>query len=151
MFISFLICTKTVEVGICDNSKFLVARAYTKEDPPNRFEQDIVTECNEEPKQIWQRRRCVGMTLRNNANLKDDPKPLLEWITESPVNYATLKHPLPESKTDRIYVCDMDYRCDSWDEPEIYETNSISVKVYVQNPRNQKTKQKSDTRHHRQT
>ena len=150
MFSSFIICTKTVEVDICYNSKFLVARMYTKEDPPKRFEQDIVTKCNEEPTKIWQRRRCAGMILRNNASIQDDPKPLLEWITESPVNYATLKRPLPESKRDRIYVCDIDYRCDSWEEPKIYDTNSLSFKVYVQNPRIQKTKQKSYTRLYRE-
>ena len=41
------------------------------------------------------------MVLRHNARHSDDPKPLPLWITEQPDNYATLKRPLPETKTDR--------------------------------------------------
>ena len=66
-------------------------RAYTIEDPPNRYKEDFLTECNEEQTQDWQRRWNVGMILRNNTRHPDDPKPLLQWITESPDNYATLK------------------------------------------------------------
>ena len=40
------------------------------------------------------------MILRQNARHPDDPKPLPIWITEPPDNYATLKLPLPETKTD---------------------------------------------------
>ena len=58
------------------------------------------------------------MILRNNARHPNDPKPLPEWIRESPENYTTLKRLLPEIKTDRIYVYDMEYRCDPWDEPQ---------------------------------
>ena len=39
---------------------------------------------------------------------------------------------LPEAKTERIYVYHMDYRCDPWDEPEIYETHSLLFKIHVQ-------------------
>ena len=74
------------------------------EDPPNRYEEDFLTECNEEPTQDWQRRWNVGMILRHNARHPKNPTPLPQWITESPDNYATLKRPLPESKTDRIYI-----------------------------------------------
>ena len=42
------------------------------------------------------------MILRNNARDPENPKPLPEWITVSPDNYATLKRLLPESKTERI-------------------------------------------------
>ena len=28
----------------------------------------------------------------------------------------------------------MDYRCDPWDEPDIYDTNSLSFKIHIQNP-----------------
>ena len=69
-----------------------------------------------------------------NAGHPDDPKPLPTWITESPDSYATLKRPLPESKNDMIYVYDTDYRCDPRDEPDIYDTNSLSFKIDVQNP-----------------
>ena len=62
------------------------------------------------------------------------PKPLSEWTTESRVIYAALKRPLQETKTEGIYVYDMDYRCDSWGEPEVYDTNSLSFKIHVQNP-----------------
>ena len=93
-----------------------------------------VTECNEEPTQDWQRRWNVGMILRNNARHPDKPKPLPEWITESPENYATVKRPLPESKTERVYLYDMDYRCDPWDEPTIYDSNKLSFKVQIPNP-----------------
>ena len=78
--------------------------------PPNRYEEDFFTECNEEPTQDWQRRWNVGMILRHKARHPDDPTPLPQWITESPDNYATLKRPLPESKTERIYIYDRDYR-----------------------------------------
>ena len=63
-----------------------------------------MTECNEEPTQDWQRRWNIGMILRHNASHPDDPTPLPLWITESPDNYATSKRPLPETKTDRIYI-----------------------------------------------
>ena len=79
------------------------------------------------------------MILRHNARHPDDPTPLPQWITESPDNYATLKRPLPESKTDRIYIYDRDYRCDPWDEPTIYDTNKLSFKIQVSNPQAQST------------
>ena len=115
------------------------ARAYTIEDPPNRYEEDFFTECNEEPTQDWQRRWNVGVILRHNARHTEDPAPLPQWITVSPDNYATLKRPLPESKTERIYIYDKDYRCDSWDEPTIYDTNKLSFKIQVPNPQAQST------------
>ena len=74
------------------------------------------------------------MILRHNARHPEDPTPLPQWITESPDNYATLKRPLPESKTERIYIYDRDYRCDPWDEPTIYDTNKLSFKIQVSNP-----------------
>ena len=46
---------------------------------------------------------------------------------------------MPESKTDRIYIYDRDYRCDSWDEPTIYDTNKLSFKIQVSNPQAQST------------
>ena len=75
------------------------------------------------------------MILRHKTRHQDDPKLLPEWIAESPDNYATLKRPLPESKTDRIYIYDTDYRCDPpWDEPTIYDANTSSFKLQVPNP-----------------
>ena len=109
------------------------------EDPPNRYEEDFFTECNEEPTQDWQRRWNVGMILRHNARHPNDPTPLPQWITESPDNYATLKRPLPESKTERIYIYDRDYRCDPRDEPTIHDTNKLSFKIQVSNPQAQST------------
>ena len=53
------------------------ARAYTIEDPPNRYEEDYMTECNEEPTQDWQRRWNISMILRHNARHPDDPTPIL--------------------------------------------------------------------------
>ena len=79
------------------------------------------------------------MILRHNARHPEDPTPLPQWITESPDNYATLKRPLPESKTERIYIYDRDYRCDPWDEPTIYDTNKLSFKIQVSNPQAQST------------
>ena len=73
------------------------------------------------------------MILRHNARHPDDPTPLPQWITESPDNYATLKRPLPESKTDRIYIYDRDYRCDPWDEPTIYDSNKLSTPIDAEN------------------
>ena len=74
------------------------------------------------------------MILRHNARHQDDPNPLPKRITESPDNYATLRRRLPESNTERIYVYDMDYRCDLGDEPEIYGTNASSFKIQVNKP-----------------
>ena len=75
------------------------------------------------------------MILRNNARHPDHPKPLPEWITESQGNYATLKRHLPETKTDhRMYVYYMYYRSDPWEELEMYDTNSSSFKIHVENP-----------------
>ena len=54
--------------------------------PPNRYEEDFLTECNEKPTQDWQRRWNVGMILRRNASQPEDPTPLPQWITESPDN-----------------------------------------------------------------
>ena len=46
---------------------------------------------------------------------------------------------MPESKTERIYIYDRDYRCDPWDEPTIYDTNKLSFKIQVSNPQAQST------------
>ena len=114
------------------------ARAYTIEDPPNRYE-DFFIECNEEPTQDWQRRWNVGMILRHNARHPEDPTPQLQWITEWADSYATLKRPLPESKTERIYIYDMYYRENPWDEPTIYVTNKLSFRIQDPNPQAQPT------------
>ena len=76
------------------------------------------------------------MILGDNARHQDYPKPLPEEITESPENYATLKRPLPESKSDRIYVYDTEYRCDPWDERTIYDANTLSFKIQIPNLQN---------------
>ena len=76
----------------------------------------------------------VCIIRRHNARHPVDRKSLREWITESPDNYATLKRPLSESKTDRIYIYDTDFRCDPWDEPTIYDANTLSFKIQVPNP-----------------
>ena len=107
--------------------------------PPNRYEEDFLTECNEEPTHYWQRRWNVGMILRHNARHPEDPTPLPQWMRESPDNYATLKRPLPVSKTERIYIYDRNYRCDPWDEPTINDTNKLSFKIQVPNPQTQST------------
>ena len=60
-----------------------------------------------------------------------------KWITESPDNYATLKRPLPESKTERTYIYDVDYRCDPWDNPHIYDHNKLAFKIQIPNPQPQ--------------
>ena len=52
-------------------------------------------------------------------------------------NYETLKRPLPESKTERVYIYDMDYGCDPWDEPTVSDTNKLSFKIQVPNPQKQ--------------
>ena len=44
--------------------------------PPNRYEEEFLTECNEELTQDWQRRWNVGMILRHNARHPEDPTPL---------------------------------------------------------------------------
>ena len=98
-----------------------------------------MTEFNEEPTQVWQRRWNVGMILRHNARHPENPTLLPQWKTESPDNYATLKRLLPESKTERIYIYDRDYRCDPWDEPTIYDTSKLSFKIRVPNPQTQST------------
>ena len=115
------------------------ARAYTIEDPPNRYEEEFITECNEEPTQDWQRRWNVGMILRHNARHPDGPTPLPQCIKESHDNYETLKRPLPETKTERVYRYDKDYRCDPWDEPTIYDTNKLASKIQVPNPQARST------------
>ena len=79
------------------------------------------------------------MILRPNARHPEDPTPLPQWITESPDNYATLKRPLPESKTERVYIYDRDYRCDPWDEPTIYDTKKLAFNIQVPNPQAQST------------
>ena len=77
------------------------------------------------------------MILRHNARHPEDPIPLPQWITESPDNYATLKRPLPESKTERTYIYDVDYRCDPWDNPHIYDHNKLAFKIQIPNPQPQ--------------
>ena len=51
----------------------------------------------------------------------------------------TRKTPIPESKRERIYIYDRDYRCDPWDEPTIYDTNKLAFKIQVPNPQAQPT------------
>ena len=63
---------------------------------------------------------------QHNARHPEDPTPLPQW-----------KRPLPESKTERIYIYHMDYRCDPWDEPTIYDTSKFSFKIQVPNPQAQ--------------
>ena len=70
----------------------------------------------------------------HNARHQNDPKLLSEWKTESHDNYATLGRPLPESKTDRVYMHDRDCLCNPWDEPDIYDINALSFKLVVKNP-----------------
>ena len=77
------------------------------------------------------------MILRHNARHPEDPIPLPQWITESPDNYATLKRPLPKSKTERTYIYDVDYRCDPWDNPHIYDHNKLAFKIQIPNPQPQ--------------
>ena len=96
-----------------------------------------MTECNGEPTQDWQPRCNVGIILRHNVRHQDDSKPLPRWITESPDNYATLKRPLPESKTENIYVYDTEYKCDPWDEPTFYDAITLSFNVQAPHPQNQ--------------
>ena len=115
------------------------ARAYTIEDPPNKYEEDFLTECNEEPTQDWQRQWNVGMILRHNSRHPENPTPLPQWITESPDNNATLERPLSESKTEPFYIYDRDYRCDPWNEPTIYDTNKLSFKIQGPSPQVQST------------
>ena len=74
------------------------------------------------------------MILRHNARYPNDSKPLPQWITESPDNYATLIRPLPESKTDRIFIYDKVYRCDPCDELTIFDPNALSFKIQITNP-----------------
>ena len=114
------------------------ARAYTIEDRSNRYK-DFITECNEEPTQDWQRRwnRHDPQTQRQTPRKPNTTTPMDQWKTESPDNYATLKRSLPESKTERIYIYDMDYRCYPWDEPTIYDTHKLSFKIQVSNPQAQ--------------
>ena len=67
------------------------------------------------------------MILRHIARHPENPTPLPQWITESPDYYATLKRPLPESKTERIYIYDRDYRCDpGMNQPSLTQVNSLS-------------------------
>ena len=54
----------------------------------------------------------------------------------SPDNHAALKRPLPKSKTEKISVYDTNSRSDSWDEPIIYDVNTLSIKIHVPNPQN---------------
>ena len=74
------------------------------------------------------------MILRHNARHPEDPTPLPQWITESADNYATLKRPLPETKTGRICIYGVDYRCDPWDEPTVYDADKLSFTIQVPNP-----------------
>ena len=69
--------------------------------------------------------------IRNNTKHSDNPKPFPECIHESPDDYVTLKC-LPKNKTDRIYVYSADYRCDHWDEPDMYGNKPLSIKIHVQ-------------------
>ena len=48
--------------------------------------------------------------------------------------YATLKRPMPEYKTDKIYIFDKNFLCNPREEPDIYDINSVSFKMHVQNP-----------------
>ena len=49
---------------------------------------------------------------------------------------ATLKRPLPESKTERIYKYDMDYRCDPrTNRPNTTQTNSLSESKFKAPPK----------------
>ena len=70
------------------------------EDPPNRFEKDLKTECIEDPTQDWPKRPNVGAVLRIIRNTKIHQIALPELINVSPDKDATLKRPLLESKTD---------------------------------------------------
>ena len=106
------------------------------EDPSNRFEKDLKTECIEDPTQDSEKRPNVGEFLRIMRNIKIHQISLPEFLNVSPDKDATLNRPLPESKTDRIYFYDAGYRCNHWDELEIYNSESLSLKIDVQNPPN---------------
>ena len=71
---------------------------------PNCFEEDFITKCKEEPTEAWQRRCNVGTVFHNIARYKT-PTQTTSLLGE----FATPKHPSPESKTERIYIFDIDY------------------------------------------
>ena len=109
--------------------------ANTIEESTNRYEEDFMTECNEEPTQEWQRRWNVGMILQYNARYPDDPKPLPYWITHSPdINDANSKVQCQNRKPTGFIFTMKDYCCDPWDQPTIYDANALSFKIQITNP-----------------
>ena len=77
--------------------------------------------------QGWRKRWNVVAILRNNAKHTNNPKPVSEWIHEPRDTYAALKRLLSETKIRRIYVFDSNYRCDPYDELDIYDTKSLKI------------------------
>ena len=109
------------------------------------YEEEFLTECNEEPTQDWQRRWNVGMILRHNARHPDDPTPLPQWITESPDNYATLKRRNPKANESTYTTETIDVTLGT-NQPSMTPPNSLSKSRFqTLKP----TPQKLRTYHHR--
>ena len=73
------------------------------------------------------------MISRDNSTQHDKLNSFSRMKNGVAGNCATLQRPLPESKTDRICVYEMEYGCDPWEKPESYDTNSLFFKIHLQN------------------
>ena len=102
-------------------------KAYSIEDPPTEYSNNLTTNCDRTPTEVSLRRQAIATIKRHNAN-KEQQKEYPEWIRETDEQYMTTQTPLPESNQERSYDFDKDYRGHPWDRPDLYDQSSLSFK-----------------------
>ena len=81
----------------------------------------------EQPSLDWQRGWHIHRLHkynRQNTTTKDYP----QWYLNNPNDYDTPKRPLPETTAPETYIHDLDFNCDPYHNPKIYDKTTLPFK-----------------------
>ena len=87
---------------------------------PTENTKNSTTDCNGTLTEDWLRRHAIATIDQQNAK-HEQQKEYPEWTKDADDQCMTTKRPPPESNQSRVYVFDKDYKCDPWDNPELYD------------------------------